>query len=234
MTARIRRAIVHQFHRPTGLGGHLAGWIMGHRRSNVVRNLWAVGRLDIGPAARVLEIGCGPGIAIAALAERVTTGLVVGIDHSPVVIRQAQRRNADAVGDGRVRLVCASVEDLLAGRPGGDATTPMSEAPFDMPFDAVLAVNSMGFWSEPAARLASIRRLLRPGGQIALVSQPRCAGATAATSQSAAGEFSDLLVRAGFTAINSSMLAGAPPVACVRATTPDDDRSSGHPFEDGG
>jgi len=75
--------------------------------------------LAVEPNARVLELGCGPGVAMAALAERAVDGLVVGVDHSPIMIRQARRRNAAAVAAGRGRLVCAPVEDVLpVARPG--------------------------------------------------------------------------------------------------------------------
>ena len=46
--------------------GHVAGWIMGRRSSNLKRNHWAVRLLDVGPIDRVIELGCGPGVAIAA------------------------------------------------------------------------------------------------------------------------------------------------------------------------
>ena len=92
-----------QFHQPTGAVGHVAGWIMGRRSSNVARNRWAVQLLDVQPADRVIELGCGPGVAIAALATRATRatrGLVVGVDHSQVMIRQARRRNRAACQSG--------------------------------------------------------------------------------------------------------------------------------------
>src|SRR5262245_23029898 len=109
----LRRRVVAQFHHPTGFGGHVAGWVMSHRRSNVERNRWAVDLLDLQPNERLLELGCGPGVALAAIAERVVGGVAVGVDHSAVMISEARRRNAAAVAAGRVQLVCAAVEDLL-------------------------------------------------------------------------------------------------------------------------
>jgi hypothetical protein len=55
-----------------------------------------------------------------------------------------------------------------------------------------MAVNSLGFWPEPVARLRQLHALLRPGGLIAIATQPRCPGATTATSEAAGTE---LLVR---------------------------------------
>ena len=189
-----------QFHQPTGAAGHVAGWIMGRRSSNVARNRWAVGLLDIQPTDRVIELGCGPGVAIAALADRAVRGLVVGVDHSQVMIRQAAGRNRAAVRAGRVSLMHAPVEGLSVS---------------DRPFDAALAVNTVGMWPDPTARLRELARLLRPGGRIALVSQPRCPGATAATSAAAADELAGLLTEAGFGQLRTEMLDLDPPATCV-------------------
>ena len=205
---RLRRSVVHQFHHPTGPGGHVAGLVMGRRSSNVRRNRWAVGLLDIGPTERVIELGCGPGVAIAALAARASQGLVVGVDQSEVMIRQARRRNAAAIRAGRVRVIHAPVERLHLT---------------DDSFDAALAVNTTGIWPEPATRLREIGRLLRRGGRIALVSQPRCPGATAATSAAAADELSALLAQAGFEYLRVETLELNPPAVCVLAAHPDRD-----------
>lgn len=202
MRQRLFHRVVRQFQDPTGPGGHIAGWIMGRRASNVQRNRWAVALLDVQPTDRVIELGCGPGVAIAALASRVAQGLVVGIDHSEVMIRQARGRNAAAISAGRVRIIHAPVERL-------EVT--------DGPFVAALAVNTVGFWPEPTARLREVGQLLRPGGRIALVSQPRCPGATVATSAKAAQELAALLSGAGFKDIRFETLDLDPPAVCVLA-----------------
>jgi SAM-dependent methyltransferase len=214
---RLPRGVVAQFHNPTGVGGHLAGWIMSHRPSNLARNRWAVDQLDLQSDERVLELGCGPGVALAAIADRVVDGAAVGIDHSLVMIRQARRRNAAAVAAGRVHLVCAAVEDLLLDDTNSEAGGA-DAFPFTEPFDAVLAVNSVGFWDQPSRRLAGLRRLLHPAGRIALVAQPRCRGATAETSRVAATELAALLDKAGYTDITIATLELDPPAVCVQAT----------------
>jgi hypothetical protein len=70
-------------------------------------------------------------------------------------------------------------------------------------------------WPDPTARLRELARLMRPGGRIALVSQPRCPGATAATSAAATNELAGLLSDAGFEHLRTEMLDLDPPVACV-------------------
>lgn len=191
---------VRQFGHPRGIGGRLAGWVMAHRSSNRERNRWVASLLDVQPDDRVLEIGFGPGVAIAELSRRATRGIVYGVDHSDVMVRRATRHNAAAVRAGRVRLVRAPVEDLPA---------------FDEPLDVVLAVNSLGFWPEPGRRLVELRALLRPGGRIAIVSQPRCPGATVETSARATREIERQLHEAGFSRTEVATLDLDPPVVCV-------------------
>lgn len=204
---RTLKRMIGQFHRPHGVGGRLAGWVMAHRSSNRQRNQWVAGLLDVQPTDRVLEIGFGPGIAIGEISRRAIEGIVYGVDHSDVMLRQASRRNAAAIRAGRVKLVQAPVDRL---------------PPFDEPLDAILAVNSLGFWPEPPQRLVELRALLRPGGRIALVSQPRCPGATRETTVRAAEELQDVLGQAGFAAMQVETLDLEPPVACVIATNEED------------
>jgi SAM-dependent methyltransferase len=196
------RDVVGQAHHPRGAAGRVTAWEMAHRPSNRQRSAWVVSLLDVRPADQVLEIGFGPGLAVAALV-RAGAGHVYGIDHSGVMVERASRRNAAAIRAGRVTLAEASV-DRLPPALGG-------------PFDAILAVNALGFWPAPAQRLAELRRRLAPGGRMAIASQPRCPGATADTSRRAARELTDLLTEAGFTHLSTRTLPLRPPVACVLA-----------------
>lgn len=199
---RVITAVVRQFGHPRGIGGRLAGWVMAHRSSNRRRNRWVVSLLDVQPTDRALEIGFGPGLAIAELSRRATRGTVYGIDRSDVMLQQATRRNAAAVRAKHVRLVQASVEQL-----------PL----FDEPLDAILTVNSVGFWPEAAQQLVELRALLRPGGRIAIAAQPRCPSATEETSARATRQIENLLHKAGFSRTRVETLDLKPPVVCVLA-----------------
>jgi ubiquinone/menaquinone biosynthesis C-methylase UbiE len=147
---RVLRRVVGQFHRPHGMGGHLVGWVMAHRSSNRERNRWVVSLLNVQPADRVLEIGFGPGIATTELSRLASRGQIFGIDHSQVMLRQASKRNSVAVRAGRVDLRLGRAELL---------------PDFGAPLDKILAVNSVGFWPGPVARLTELRSMLRPGGE---------------------------------------------------------------------
>jgi SAM-dependent methyltransferase len=190
-----------QFLRPHGFGGRAAGWVMATRGSNRERNIWAVGLLDVQPHDRVLEIGFGPGIAIQEFARRATNGLVVGVDHSEVMVQQARKRNAAAVRAGRVDLRLGSAEALPE---------------FDAPFDKILAVNSLLFWDDPVARLKELHDRLRPGGQIAIVYQPRGPGSTDEVAARTGQEIAEHFATVGFTDVRVETLALKPTaVVCV-------------------
>lgn len=201
----IRASVVSQFIRPRGFWGRVAGWEMAHRSSNRRRNVWAVELLDVRATHRVLEIGFGPGIAIRELSRRATQGYICGIDHSVEMVRVAKRRNGRAVRSGRVDLRLASADQLPA---------------FDRPFDRILAVNNFGMWRDPAECLTKMRHAMSSGGRIAIVSQPRCPGATAETTAQGGREIAERLGQAGFIDIHSETLPLSPPVVCVLATAP--------------
>jgi SAM-dependent methyltransferase len=199
------RDVIGQAHHPRGAAGRVTAWEMAHRPSNRQRSAWVVSLLEVRAADRVLEIGFGPGLAVAQLV-RAGAGHVDGIDHSGVMVRQASRRNAAAIRAGRVTLFEASVDRLPPALDG--------------PFDVILAINAVGFWPDPARRLAELRERLAPGGRLAIATQPRCPGATAGTSRAAARDLGDLLTSAGFTQLSTRTLDLSPPVACVLAAGP--------------
>ncbi|MFF5978315.1 class I SAM-dependent methyltransferase [Streptomyces olindensis] len=119
---------------------------------------WAVRVLDPAPGDRVLEIGCGRGVAVALLSDRLTTGTVTAVDRSATAVAAARRRNGEAVAAGRAAFHVLSLEDADFA-PGS--------------FDKVLAVNVNLFWTRPAdADLTALRRWLAPGGLLCLCWEP--------------------------------------------------------------
>jgi SAM-dependent methyltransferase len=121
------------------------------------RITWAVEQLAGTPADRILEIGCGGGHALALIRARFPGAEVVAIDRSALQVARARELNRAAIDEGRVR-----VEQM-----------ELSDAPGVLgAFDAVLAINVNAFWTAPAPSLASLARLLRPGGRAFLVYEP--------------------------------------------------------------
>jgi SAM-dependent methyltransferase len=198
----VQRFLRSQFGRPTGVWGRIAGGIMARTRSNHERAQWTISLLGIKPTDRILEIGFGPGIAIELASRVAVDGCVVGIDHSEVMLRQATSRNADAVRNRQVELHLGSVGEL---------------PPFAEPFDKVFTINSIHFWEDPLLRLKELRRVLKPGGLIAITLQPRSRNATPGTTAAIGDELAGSLGSAGFTRVTVDIKEMRPlPVACVR------------------
>jgi SAM-dependent methyltransferase len=123
------------------------------------RGAWAVAQLAAAPARDLLEIGCGPGHAVALLCASRAHGSVTAIDRSPLQVERARARNRAAVAAGRVRI-----ESLALG----DAAAALGARRFD----AALAINVNAFWTAPAPSLAAVAELLRPGGRVYLAYEP--------------------------------------------------------------
>jgi SAM-dependent methyltransferase len=202
----LRRFLRTQFGRPEGFWGSLAGRIMAATPSNNDRIRWTLGLLDIKPADRILEVGFGPGIAIALASERASNGFVAGLDHSVVMVRQASKRNARAVREGRVAL-----------RLGSAADPPV----FDQPFDKIFTINSIHFWSDPVACLRRLAACLTPGGVIAVTLQPRSRNATDAAATAIGHELVQNLERAGLVHCRLETRAAKPAsIVCALGARP--------------
>lgn len=146
-------AIGRQLRGPSGPWGRVTGSLM--RIVNRTPNRLAVEALRVESQDAVLELGFGPGHAIALLASRASAGAVYGVDRSPVMLEQARKRNRRAIDARRVFLYQAAFECL----PFEDATV-----------DKVLAVNVIYFWPDVSAVLAETLRVLRPGGRVVIYS----------------------------------------------------------------
>jgi len=101
--------------------------------------------------ARVLEVGCGPGHLSVQLAGQQRLE-VTGLDLDPAMIDRA-RANADRPGNSDQHRPSFLVGDV--------ATLPFPDGSFDL----VVSTLSMHHWADPAAGLAEIGRVLRPGAR---------------------------------------------------------------------
>ncbi|MGB5694931.1 MAG: class I SAM-dependent methyltransferase [Polyangiales bacterium] len=195
----MRETVVQQFKQPSGVLGRLAGFIMAHRASNRLRNAWAVSQLQVEPHHRVLEIGCGPGIALEHLAALATKGRVVGVDHSSLMVEAASTRNAEAVATGRVTVIHGTA----------DAAAELGE------FDRVLAVNVAQFWDAPVETLRTLHRMMAPNGILGIAFQPRNKGATDEDARRGAERNRSYLIEAGFRDLKIETLMLEPMATCV-------------------
>ncbi|MEV7796280.1 class I SAM-dependent methyltransferase [Streptomyces sp. NPDC087512] len=69
--------------------------------------------LPLEPHARVLEIGCGPGVAARAVAARLDTGYILAIDRSATAIAQARAAAVEEIKSGRMSVRQVAAEDFV-------------------------------------------------------------------------------------------------------------------------
>lgn len=136
---------------PHGVWGCALGHAM--RLANAKPNAAAIDALAIEPGDTILELGFGPGQAVACMAQYATSGKIYGIDASPTMLKQALRLNRRAVKEGRVVL---QMGDFL----------PLQLASASV--DKILAVNVVYFWRDAAAVIGECHRVLRHGGKLAI------------------------------------------------------------------
>src|SRR5215472_18092422 len=183
---RLVRGIIQQFEKPAGPLGSLVGVILARRGSNRQRNACTVDLLSIEPRHRVLELGCGPGVALKAALIRAREGLVVGVDHSQVMLKQAARRNRQAVAQGRLILRLGELDTL----------EKVSES--HGCFDRVFSINVLQFMRNRKDALRSLFKTTAPGGILAVTYQPRGTNPTREDALQLAEEIRTHATGAGF------------------------------------
>jgi ubiquinone/menaquinone biosynthesis C-methylase UbiE len=149
------RYLAGQFARPRGLiGRRLIGpWL---DRIAGPSNRLAYRLLEPRPGERLLEVGFGGGGLLASLLAP-GAAEVVGAEISDAMLARARLRFRREIAAGRLHLIRASVEALPI--PTGSV-------------DGAASVASLYFWPDPAAGLAELARVIRPGGRLVLVFEP--------------------------------------------------------------
>jgi SAM-dependent methyltransferase len=131
----------------------------GHHESVLRSHRWRTAENSAGyllpllsPGMRLLDVGCGPGTITLDLAAHVSPGETVGVDREAAVIAEARR--------------------LLESRPTSGVEFRTADAYAlefdDASFDVVHAHQLLQHLTDPVAALVEMRRVLRPGGALAV------------------------------------------------------------------
>jgi ubiquinone/menaquinone biosynthesis C-methylase UbiE len=154
MVTRLVPAIYERYWRPAL--GRLAKGVTGPGMAEEVRIARLL--LGLGEGERVLDVACGPGNFSREFARATgPEGLVAGIDASRTMLERGAAETREA-----------GLENVVLIR--GDATA----LPFrDASFDAVCCFAALHLFADPFAALDEMRRVLAPGGRIALMTSVR-------------------------------------------------------------
>jgi ubiquinone/menaquinone biosynthesis C-methylase UbiE len=140
-----------------GLVAALGMLVMGRDYARLAADLASVSDAD-----RVVDIGCGPGAAARAAAQRGAT--VVGVDPSPMMLRLA---GAVTRGQPNITWSQGTAEELPL--PDGSATVAWS-------------LRTVHHWKDVTAGLTELRRVLAPAGRFLVMERRVQPGATGLAS----------------------------------------------------
>jgi ubiquinone/menaquinone biosynthesis C-methylase UbiE len=104
--------------------------------------------MNIQPADRILDLGCGTGWASRRLARMASAGEVVGLDVADEMLHRAEEASSDF---NNIRYVWGSAENIPA---------------FDSLFTKVLSVESFYYYADQNKALRELRRVMASEGQL--------------------------------------------------------------------
>ena len=121
------------------------------------RLLEIVDALPLKEGIRVLEIGCGTGVAAREIVSRIKDVFVLGIDRSAKAIEQARKNSAAELSSGKLNFIHAAVEELELSE---------SEQLFDFAFAVRVGALDGRHPEIEKEALKRIGRLLKKNGKI--------------------------------------------------------------------
>lgn len=130
------------------------------RRGKFIEWARILDRLQLRGDERVLDMGCGRGAVLTAVAGRLTTGRVTGID---IWSTSDQSGNAQAVTERNAAL--EGVVDRVAIETGDMRALPFPDATFDLVVSS-LAIHNIRGNADRRKAVAEGFRVLKPGGRL--------------------------------------------------------------------
>lgn len=139
---------VQRFYRYHALVYDFTRWTILHGRRR------AVEKLELAPDARVLEVGCGTGLNFPYVLDKLDPqrGLLVGLDFSADMLRQAEKRVA-AKGWSNVELLQGDVTAMQLGQK----------------FDGILFAYSLTMIPDWSKAIDRVYEHLKPGGRLVVL-----------------------------------------------------------------
>lgn len=185
---------MNQTRKPEGVLGKLM--ITGMNIGHASMAKWGTSHLDIAEPESVIDLGCGGGSNVKALAERYYKASVTGLDYSELSVLRSSAYNRKLIEKGRCTIVQGDVSKL--------------DIP-DESFDLATAFETVYFWPGLEKCFSEVARILKPGGTFMIVNESDgCDGPSKKYEQIIKGmkiytleEISDALVEAGFASVKT-------------------------------
>ncbi len=136
-----------------GLNMTAVGWLLDHHLTKEQERRQMVEDLHLQPGDVVLDSGCGPGLWVPLLAEKVKPhGRVIGLDFSPELINYAVEA-----------LENEHLKDIIEYKVADFYAIPSEDDTFDFTFFG----NCFAYVTDPLKALAEQKRVTKEGGRVA-------------------------------------------------------------------
>ena len=145
---------MNQTRKPEGVLGNLM--ITGMNTGHLAMAKWGSDYLRVNDPANVIDLGCGGGSNVKALAERYPRAKLTGLDYSDLSVERARTFNSSLIGSGRCNIVQGDVSALDV--PNGSV-------------DLATAVETVYFWPGLEKCFREVARILGPDGTFMIVNE---------------------------------------------------------------
>lgn len=145
---------MNQTRKPEGILGKMM--ILGMNMGHAGMAKWGASFLDVRSPEHIIDLGCGGGSNLKALAEKYPGSKVAGIDYSPLSVQKSTDNNKDLIAAGRCSVQQGDVSVLSIG---------------DGEYDLATAFETIYFWPGLEKCFAEVARILKPDGTFMIVNE---------------------------------------------------------------
>lgn len=150
----IIKKYMNQTRKPEGFLGNLM--ITGMNTGHAAMAKWGSDYLRVSDPAAVIDLGCGGGSNVRALAQKYTGAKVTGLDYSELSVERSRAYNSSLIDSGRCEIVRGDVSD--------------TNLP-DSSFDLATAFETIYFWPGLEKCFSEVARILGPDGTFMIVNE---------------------------------------------------------------
>jgi ubiquinone/menaquinone biosynthesis C-methylase UbiE len=127
---------------------------------NKTLSSWTIEQLHIEPYQHILEVGFGLGNTLREAANKLRVGFIAGVDESVAMYQHASKKNKNPLQKELMQLHVGTVNEL----------------PYPSQyFHSIYATGVYSTWKEPQYHFMQLQSLLKNGGRLVTVFQPRFA-----------------------------------------------------------
>lgn len=145
---------MNQTRKPEGILGKMM--ILGMNMGHAGMAKWGTSFLDVRPPEQIVDLGCGGGSNLMALALKYPGSTVTGVDYSPLSVKKSKEKNKVLIAAGKCSVQQGDVSALTLA---------------DETFDLATAYETIYFWPGLEKCFAEVARVLKPDGTFMIVNE---------------------------------------------------------------